>query len=64
MRAETAARYVDERSTAAFRRGVGRLYPAPIKLEGKGQRWRREDLDKAVDLMVGTAKVLDAGDLL
>ena len=38
MRAETAARYVDERSVQAFRRSVGKLYPRPIKLSGKGER--------------------------
>ena len=35
MRAETAARYVDEVSVEAFRRGVGSVYPEPIRVSGK-----------------------------
>lgn len=49
MRAKTAAAYLDERSVAAFRRAVGSLYPAPITVSGKGERWLREDLDAAIE---------------
>lgn len=49
MRAETAARYVDEKSVAAFRRAVGAFYPEPIKLSGKGDRWLKDALDEAID---------------
>ena len=49
MRAETAARYVDERSVRSFRRAVGTLYPLPIKVRGKGERWLRDDLDQALN---------------
>ena len=49
MRAETAARYVDEKSVGAFRRSVGTIYPAPIKVAGKGDRWLRDDLDAAIE---------------
>lgn len=53
MRAATAAAYVDERSQAAFRRAVGRLYPRPVRISGKGERWLREDLDSAIDALTG-----------
>jgi hypothetical protein len=48
MRAETAARYLDEVSTAAFLRGVKTgVYPAARRVAGKGLRWMIEDLDAA-----------------
>ena len=49
MRAETAAAYLDEKSVDAFRRGVGTIYPVPIKVAGKGDRWLRDDLDAAIE---------------
>jgi hypothetical protein len=49
MRAETAARYVDEKSVEAFRRGVGTIYPAPLRIPGKGDRWLKDDLDAAIE---------------
>lgn len=49
MRAPTAAAYVDERSVDAFRRSVGTLWPKPLKLAGKGERWLKEDLDEAIE---------------
>jgi hypothetical protein len=49
MRAETAAAYLDEKSVEAFRRGVGTIYPRPIKVTGKGDRWLRDDLDAAIE---------------
>jgi replicative DNA helicase len=49
MRAETATRYVDERSVEAFRRGVGTIYPMPIKVPGKGDRRLKDDLDEAIE---------------
>ena len=58
MRAETAAGYVDEKSVEAFRRGVGTLYPEPIKLQGKGDRWLREDLDAAIEKLAGRANLV------
>jgi hypothetical protein len=36
MRAETAAAYLDEKSVEAFRRGVGTVYPVPIKVVTDG----------------------------
>ena len=53
MRAQTAADYVDEKSVETFRRGVGNIYPSPIKVSGKGYRWLREDLDRAIDGLRG-----------
>jgi len=53
MRAETAAAYVDERSVEAFRRAVPSLYPEPLTIRGKGERWLREDLDAAIDKLTG-----------
>jgi len=58
MRAETAARYVDEVSVATFRRGVGTLYPPPVKMAGKGDRWVKEKLDEAIDQLSGSAEVI------
>lgn len=49
MRRETAARYVDEKSVEAFRRGVGTIYPLPIRVPGKGDRWLKDDLDAAIE---------------
>jgi hypothetical protein len=49
MRAETAARYVDEKSVEAFRRGMGAIYPTPIRVLGKGDRWLKDDLDAAIE---------------
>jgi hypothetical protein len=61
MRADTAARYVDGRSVRAFRRGVGTLYPFPIKVKGKGARWFRDDLDHALVRLKGqTSRIFDA----
>ena len=65
MRAETAARYVDEVSVEAFRRAVGTLYPEPLKVSGKGDRWLREGLDEAIDRLNGVETTIrDASDVL
>lgn len=65
MRAETAAAYCDERSVATFRRACGTLYPAPIAVQGKGERWLREDLDEAIERLAGrTSAIKDASAVL
>jgi hypothetical protein len=65
MRAATAARYLDEKSVEAFRRGVGTLYPAPVKVPGKGERWLKDKLDEAIDRLSGSVGHLkDASDVL
>jgi hypothetical protein len=65
MRAETAARYLDEKSVEAFRRGVGTIYPKPCKLAGKGDRWLKDDLDRAIDRMAGPSETIrDIADVL
>lgn len=65
MRAETAAAYCDERSVEAFRRACGTLYPAPIPVKGKGERWLKEDLDRAIEGLTGRpAHVRDASAVL
>ncbi len=65
MRAQTAAAYVDERSVEAFRRSVGKLYPEPILVSGKGDRWVKEDLDLAIAQLSGRAhQVRDASAVL
>lgn len=65
MRATTAAAYVDERSIDAFRRAVGTIWPQPLKLPGKGERWLKEDLDAAIDKATKyPSKVRDAADVL
>jgi len=64
MRAEVAAGYVDEKSVEAFRRAVGTLYPAPIKIRGKGDRWLKDSLDQAIDRLAGKVGVTDIADQL
>jgi hypothetical protein len=65
MRAETAARYVDEISVEAFRRAVGSLYPQPIRVSGKGDRWLREGLDEAINRIARKrSSINDAADVL
>lgn len=65
MRAQTAADYVDEKSVDAFRRAVGTIWPKPIQVSGKGDRWLRDDLDVAIDqLTKRTDLVRDASDVL
>jgi len=65
MRAATAASYVDERSIDAFRRAVGTLWPKPLKIAGKGERWLKEDLDAAIDEATHRPSVVrDAADVL
>ena len=56
MRAETAARYLDETSVEAFRRGVGTIYPRPRKVARKGDRWLKDDLDQAIDRLTGPSE--------
>jgi hypothetical protein len=65
MRAKTAAAYLDEKSEESFRRAVGTLYPRPIKVAGKGERWRKEALDQAIDKLTNRSpRVRDVADLL
>jgi hypothetical protein len=65
MRARTAAAYVDEWSVDAFRRSVGTIWPEPLMLPGKGERWLKEDLDTAIEKATGRAShVRDAADVL
>jgi hypothetical protein len=63
MKAATAAAYCDEASVETFRRAVGKIWPRPKKIMGKGERWLREDLDEAIDQLT-TNKVKDAADVL
>src|SRR5262245_20627586 len=64
MRAEQAAAYVGEKSVRAFRRSVGKLYPEPVKVPGKGDRWLKEHLDSAIDQLARHARVADIADQL
>ena len=69
MRAAIAAAYVGEHSVDSFRRSVGKLWPAPHRISGKGERWLRDELDQAIDRLTGHipaegAADLDAADLL
>jgi hypothetical protein len=65
MRAETAAKYCDEVSVEAFRRGVGSIYPVATRISGKGDRWLRESLDDAIDRLTGKApSIKNAADVL
>jgi hypothetical protein len=53
MRVEQAAAYCGERSANTFRRAIGTLYPHPIKVPGKGERWLKEAIDQAIDRLSG-----------
>lgn len=65
MRAETAAAFCDERSVDAFLRSVGKLYPRPYRVPGKGDRWTKGELETALKRLRGdTADVTDAADVL
>ena len=65
MRAETAAAFCDERSVDAFLRSVGKLYPRPYRVPGKGDRWTKGELERALQRLRGEAvDVTDAADVL
>jgi len=65
MRAETAARYVDEKSVESFRRRVGSVYPRPVNVSGRGDVWLKDQLDAAIAKLKGeTADAADAASLL
>lgn len=64
MQSGTAAAYVGESSVDAFQRAVGTIWPKPVRIRGKGQRWLREDLDEAVDRLARRADDQDAADIL
>lgn len=68
MRAETAAGYCDEVSVESFLRRVGRYYPEPHNISGRGRVWVRAELDEAIASMTGARLTVggrgDAGDWL
>lgn len=64
MTSARAAAYVGEVSTGAFLRGVGALWPQPLAIAGKGRRWLREDLDRAIDKLAGKSSDFDAADVI
>jgi len=65
MRATTAAAYVDEVSVESFRRRVGKLYPRPVEIRGRGELWLRDDLDRSIDeLSSRVERIRDAADVL
>ena len=65
MCAETAARYLDERSVRTFRSRVGKVYPEPIHISGRGEVWRKTDLDACLTRLRGSGvTILDAADVL
>jgi hypothetical protein len=65
MQPEYAAAYVGEKSVEAFRRAVGTLYPAPVKIAGKGDRWLKDALDEAIDRLISSpGAIRDIADVL
>ncbi|WP_287994259.1 hypothetical protein [Acidiphilium sp.] len=56
MRKETAAAYVDARSTREFDRAVkAGLYPRPYRKPGEGERWLKSELDRALQALASPA---------
>jgi hypothetical protein len=47
-----------------FRRSVGTLWPPPRRVRGKGERWLREDLDRAIDRLADKGGLKDLADVL
>jgi len=64
MRAHTAARFVDEKSTRAFRRRVGTVYPRGVRVPGRGEMWIRAELEKSIAGMRGQRPVEDLANVL
>jgi hypothetical protein len=65
MGVKKATKYTDEASVRAFRKRVGRVYPEPIRIPGRGEVWRKTDLDSAIAALRGSAAtILDAADVL
>ena len=65
MAVKTAARYADEPSPKAFRRRVGKVYPKPIRIAGRGDVWRKRDLDACITALRGpSAAFNDLADVL
>jgi hypothetical protein len=53
MTAETAAGYFNERSVEAFLRKVGKVYPRPRRISGRGRVWLKKDLDRTIEHLSG-----------
>lgn len=64
MTADIAAAYCAEKSVGAFRKRVPRYYPRPTHVPGRGQLWLKEDLDRALQKMVGDGEPVDAAEAL
>jgi hypothetical protein len=64
MRAQTAARFVDEKSTRAFLRRVGTVYPSGVKVPGRGEMGVRPDLEACIPQKRGEAPVEDLANVL
>ena len=65
MRADMAATYVNEKSVRAFRRRIGKVYPHPRNVRGRGKVWLNTEIDHAIAALAGTKKsVVDAADVL
>jgi hypothetical protein len=63
MEAPTAAAYMDEQTVERFLRRVGKVYPRPRHISGRGRVWLRTELDRAMGIAPEGA-VEDAADLL
>jgi hypothetical protein len=65
MPARTAAGYMGEVSAAAFLRRVGKVYPSPCVVRGRGRVWLKKDLDALADRLYGPgATIRNAADVL
>lgn len=65
MDAATASRFLGERSRQTFRRRVGKVYPRPRRIPGRGNVWTRVELEAYVaSIQGGAGPVADLADEL
>jgi hypothetical protein len=64
MDAATASRFVGEKSRRTFLRRVGRVYPRPHRIPGRGDVWPKVDLQAYVATIRGEAAGADLADVL
>ena len=64
MDATTASKFVGEKSRRTFLRRVGKVYPRPHRIPGRGDVWPKADLEAYVAKIRGQAAGADLADVL